>query len=132
MVVRVAVHGGPAAAAQQVVDCLDAQLYAWADERELQDQVAQRLASAFPVQREKSISQRDRPDFLVTAGDLVVAVEVKVAGARNTVLRQLGRYAAHDAVTAVVLASGRRTLLAGVPTMIHGKPIAVALLAGGL
>jgi hypothetical protein len=126
------VHCGPAVAAQQVVDCLDAQLYAWSDERELQDLVAQRLASAFLVRREKPLSQRDRPDFLVTAGDFIVAVEIKVAGARNTVLRQLGRYAARGAVSAVVLASGRRTLLAGVPTEIHGKPIAVALLAGAL
>lgn len=132
MVVRVAVQAGPAVAAQQVVDCLDVQLYAWSDERELQDLVALRLASSFPVRREKSLSQRDRPDFLVTAGDFIVAVEVKVAGARNMILRQLGRYAAHDAVNAVVLASGRRTLLAGVPTQIHGKPIAIALLAGGL
>ena len=132
MVVRVAGHCGPAVAAQQVVDCLGAQLYAWSDERELQDLVAHRLASAFPIRREKPLSRRDRPEFLVTAGDFTVAIEVKVAGARNMVLRQLGRYAAHDTVTAVVLASGRRTLLAGVPAVIHGKPIAAALLAGGL
>jgi hypothetical protein len=128
----VVVHGGPDVAARQIVECLGAQLYAWCDERELQDLVAQQLASSFQVCREKALSQRDRPDFLVTAGGFTVAVEIKVAGAANAVLRQLGRYAAHDAVSAVVLGSGRRTLLAGVPAVIHGKPIAVALLAGGL
>jgi hypothetical protein len=131
-VMSVVVHGGPDVAARQIVECLGAQLYAWCDERELQDLVAQQLASSFQVCREKALSQRDRPDFLVTAGGFTVAVEIKVAGAANAVLRQLGRYAAHDAVSAVVLGSGRRTLLAGVPAVIHGKPIAVALLAGGL
>jgi hypothetical protein len=102
--------------------------YRWSTEVELQDAIWDVLQPRRPgvfalLQREAPLSPQDRPDFMVTIGDTAVAVEVKVKGSRNAVLRQLGRYAAHDKVDAVLLASGRRTLAAAMPPIIHGKPV---------
>ncbi len=123
---------GPALACHLIVEHLGSGAYDWMDERGLQDEVADRLAQRFIVRREKALSARDRPDFLVTHYGYTVAIEVKVQGSQNAILGQLGRYAAHAEVDAVVLASGRRTLLAGVPTVIHSTPVAVVYLGGGL
>ncbi|MEB3023047.1 MULTISPECIES: hypothetical protein [Mycolicibacter] len=120
------------AAATAVAEHLSSFNYNWMTERELQDHVATVLETRFPTRREHALSRRDRPDFLVESQGLTIAIEVKVAGAHNAVLRQLGRYAEHDGIAALVLASGKRTLLAGVPRQIHTKPIALALLAGAL
>jgi hypothetical protein len=122
----------PASAAEMVVDCLSERSFRWVDERELQDAMEDHLSAHFATVREKRLSVTERPDFLVVAAEFTVAVEVKVAGSRTQVMRQLGRYAAHRQVDAVVLSSGRRTLLAGMPKVIHGTPIAVALLRGML
>lgn len=117
------------AAALRVVDQLESFRYSWSSELELQDAIATALPP-FTVHRELSLSRRDRPDFIVEVDGARIAVEVKIKGSRNEVLRQLGRYAEHDDVAAVVLASGKRTLLAGIPAALHGKPVVVALLAG--
>jgi hypothetical protein len=121
---------GPKSAAGAVAECLGERSFSWADERELQDAVDVALSSSFTTWRERALSRTERPDFLVDVDGFTVAVEVKVAGAHTQVLRQLGRYAAHVGVDAVLLASGRRTLLAGIPTVIHQTPIAVVLLRG--
>lgn len=65
----------------------------------------------------------------MTIGGGPVAVEVKVQGSPKANLSQLGRYAAHSEVDAVIPASGRRTLLA---TAIHETPVPVGYLGGGL
>ncbi len=122
----------PAQASHLIVAHLGSGTYDWIDERGLQEEVEDRLAERFSFHREKALSARDRPDFLVTIDGRTVAVEVKVQGSPNAILSQLGRYAAHADVDAVVLASGRRTLLAGVPTAIHATPVAVVYLGGGL
>jgi hypothetical protein len=99
-------------------------------EADLQAALHVTLASYYPVVREWRLSVRDRVDFLVSTGTARVAVEIKIQGARNPVLRQLGRYAAHDQVDALVLASTRRVLLHAMPPVVHGKPVAVALVGG--
>jgi len=113
-----------ASAAQRVAEHLTGFTYRWATEADLQDAMAGLLAdSLFEVEREKRLDRRDRPDFLVTADGRTVAVEVKVKGSRTAVLRQLGRYAEHDSVDAIVFASGLRTLAAAMPAAIHSKPV---------
>lgn len=68
------------------------------------------------VRREHSLSPGDRPDFMVEG----VVVEVKIRGAqKRSIFRQLTRYAEHDAVTALILASG---VSMGLPEAINGKP----------
>ncbi|WP_181242650.1 hypothetical protein [Caulobacter vibrioides] len=81
------------------------------------------LRAAFPgvaISREHRLSGRDRPDWLI---DGRFVVEAKVHGAvRAKIERQLQRYAEHDAVEGIVLATGRSIIL---PATIGGKPVAV-------
>ncbi|MEE3755241.1 hypothetical protein [Mycobacterium intracellulare] len=121
--------GADAAAA--VADHLGRFTYRWTSEIELQEAIWGVLQSRFVAERERALSRRDRPDFMVDVDGVAVALEVKVAGARNAVLRQLGRYAEHDTVDAIVLASSRRVLSAGIPAVIHRKPV-LAIYLGGL
>jgi hypothetical protein len=114
------------AAALEIARHLERYTYRWGGERDLQQGIGIVLARRFDVQAEVSLSRRDRPDFLVTVESHRVAVEVKISGARTAILQQLGRYAAHDTVDAVVLAAGRRALLVGIPDLIHRKPVVVA------
>lgn len=79
----------------------------------------------FVFEREARLSDQERVDFMI--GD--VAVEVKIKGAFIAVVEQLGRYAAVERVGAVLLVTTRRQLL-GVPSTLHGKPVAAALLTG--
>lgn len=121
-----------AEAAQAVADHLCSFTYQWTTEVELQEAIWDVLPAKFPADRERALSRRDRPDFIVDVDGLSVAIEVKVAGARSAVLRQLGRYAEHDQVDAIVLASGRRVLAARIPEIIHAKPVLAIHLGGRL
>ncbi len=122
-----------AAAANVVADHLQGYRYAWTSEVELQDAIWDVLAPNFNAVRERALSRRDRPDFLVHVDGLgSVAVEVKITGSRNAVMRQLGRYAEHDDIDAVILASGRRVLAAAMPTVIHTKPVLAIHLGSAL
>ena len=120
-------------AADDVASVLSSFTYDWLDEAALQRHLLSALSRAgFQARREVRLSPRDRPDFVVDHMGYAVAVEVKVKGGRPVIWRQLGRYAQHECVDAVVLAAGKRTLLAACPTDLCGKPVAVALLAGAL
>jgi hypothetical protein len=120
-------------AALKVVEHLESFTYRWSTESELQTAIWDVLHPRFPgAQREVHLSPQDRPDFMVGVDDVTVAIEVKVKGSRASVLRQLGRYAAHDEVDAVVLASGRRVLAASMPPVIHDKPVLAAFLGAAL
>lgn len=79
-------------------------------------------AKALPYQREIRLSSRDIPDFLVFDA---VAVEIKIGGARAAIFRQLQRYAGHDSVLAIVLATN---VPIGLLTEIDGKPCLIASL----
>ena len=69
------------------------------------------------VQREFRLSKTDRPDFLV---DGRIVVEVKVKGARKMdAYKQLERYAKHERVTHLILATSQSMNL---PSIIGGKP----------
>lgn len=121
-----------AEAARVVADHLLGFTYEWTTEAELQQAIWDVLPIRFAAERERALSRRDRPDFIVTVDGHLVAIEVKVAGARSAVLRQLGRYAEHDSIAAIILASGRRVLAAGIPEVIHTKPVLSIHLGGRL
>jgi len=77
------------------------------------------------VETEVSLSATDRIDLLVEH----VGIEVKVKGARRAVFAQLERYASHDRIGALVLATG-----AAWPTSMRevgGKPFFTASLSRG-
>lgn len=93
--------------------------YDLSNEAAVQAGIDQLLVDAFgreAVRREHRLSPFDRPDFMIGG----VAVEVKVRGARPALIwKQLKRYAAYEAVSAVVLVTNRAM---GLPASIDGKP----------
>jgi hypothetical protein len=114
--------------AERVVAALSDRVYRAARERALQDAIETVLRGAgFRVEREFRLNDRDRPDFLV---DKCVAVEVKMRASGSTVLSQLARYAAHDRVRAIVVATPRLSSLAGMPEEILGVAVRPVALSG--
>lgn len=91
------------------------------DEKACQAEIIQWLAAYVPegsgLRREPRLSARDIPDFMVDG----IAVEVKMNSAQpRSAIRQLGRYAAHEEVRALILASNRAIAL---PSTLNGKPV---------
>jgi hypothetical protein len=112
----------------RVLAALSTRTYSGHGEREIQDKVGAALTAAgVAFEREVRLSDRDRPDFLV-GGQVVV--EVKLKTPRSVVLRQLGRYAEHDRVQAIVLASTSFTTLRNMRMTIHRVPVSPAVLHG--
>ena len=71
-----------AAAANRVAEHLQGYRYTWTTEVELQDAIWDVLTTTFTAERERALSRRDRPDFIVHVDGLgSVAVEVKITGA---------------------------------------------------
>ena len=91
--------------------------YELGSEKSTQTGIEQQLRAHLPeVRREHRLAPGDVVDFFVDG----VAVEVKLK--RNqpaSILRQLERYARHDAVQAIVLVTNRAM---GLPPEINGKP----------
>lgn len=101
--------------------------FRFSSEDELQAGVAEVMAAAgVAFDREVAIGQRDRLDFL--AG--TAAIEVKVDGGRNDLLRQLARYARHDGIQDLVVVTSRARH-ARLPDLIGSKPIHVVWVSGG-
>lgn len=117
----------PIARMERVASHLKRARYRFSTEVILQASIADVLTAAgVSFEREARLSNGERVDFLV-GGDL--AVEVKIKGAFVAVAEQLGRYAAIERVSAVLLVTARRQLL-GMPTTLYGKPVRAALIAG--
>lgn len=72
-------------------------------------------------QREKVLDAANRPDFLTASG---IAIELKIDGSRNGVLRQLLRYSESANVSSVILVTTRSKHLK-MPQVIGGKPLYV-------
>lgn len=118
----------PVQIAERVVAALSDHVYRAARERALQDAIETVLRGrGFRVEREFRLNERDRPDFLV---DRYVAVEVKMRASGSAVLSQLARYAAHDRVRAIVVATPRLSSLAGMPEEILGVVVRPVALSG--
>lgn len=76
--------------------------------------------------REAPLGPQDRPDFLVGT----IAVEIKIKGTGANLIRQLGRYARHEEVQEIVLATTLRRILLQAPDSLLGVPIRKHLLQG--
>lgn len=75
-------------------------------------------ASGFKFAREVRLSKYDIPDFII---DECIALEVKLRGQRKKeIYKQLCRYAEHESIKALVLASN---VSMGLPEEINGKPV---------
>lgn len=97
-------------------------------EMELHSQIAEALnREGIAFDREVRLTEKDRVDFMVGG----IAVEVKVDGAKNEVLRQIHRYAQSDMVSAIVVVTDKARHL-NLPCCLNGKPVVVSsLIVGG-
>lgn len=91
----------------------------------------------FEISPEHRLDDRDRPDFLLVAGDYrwdasTIAIEVKIEGSGASVLRQLTRYAEHDLVDGILLVT-TRSKHHHIPLELNEKPVRlVSLIGAGL
>ncbi len=83
-------------------------------------------AAKFDFEREKALGPRDRPDFLLAGGAIVL--EAKARYPKKQIYRQLERYAAHDGVEVLILVTATAM---GMPATINGKPVHVVSLGMG-
>lgn len=94
-------------------------------ERETQAAIAEKLEwSGVAFEREARLSLKDRVDFLVGT----IGIEVKVGGQKRAILRQLERYATHEAIEMLVLVTN---VAMGLPSRIGGKPLHVVSIGRG-
>jgi hypothetical protein len=88
-----------------------------ANEAALQTSIEDALVAAtVPYTREHRLSPADRIDFLCGR----VGIEAKARYNKRAIYRQLERYAAHDAIDALILVTGTAM---GLPAEIGGKPV---------
>lgn len=91
-----------------------------ANERELQEQVARALGAAgVAFARERALSPRHRPDFMVAG----IAVELKVSGSPAALVEQIIGYLDYDGVIGALIVSTRLTHRC--PPLVLGKPVAL-------
>ncbi len=73
--------------------------------------------NAAKFEREVRLSPEDRIDFMI--GSIGLECKTRTAKSKMEIYRQLERYAKHDAVTHLILATNRAM---GLPETIGGKP----------
>lgn len=72
-----------------------------------------------PYEREKSLSARDRPDFII---DGRIALEVKIKGTLSQALRQVYRYASHSSLSEIIVV-GTPAWILRLPGSVGGTPL---------
>lgn len=114
----------------QIADLIGRAPFSFGRESELQENIAGLLTShKVAFQREHSLSANDRIDFLVSGG---LGIEVKIGGRRADLLRQVYRYAEHEAIAELLVVTSLTRHIAGAPAAIRGKPVRWAYLAGAV
>lgn len=114
--------------APEIIKLLHGSRLDLSSEKHLQAEIEQVFTAAgIPFEREKRLSDRDIPDFLV-AGGIAIECKMRNKARKIDIYKQLCRYAAHAEVNAIVLASN---MSMGLPEEINGKPVYVASLSRG-
>lgn len=112
-----------------VMAALDGLQPTFTSEVQLQTAVADHLTDqGLDVVREVELSGADRIDLYLPGCS--IGIEVKIAGSRADVERQLRRYAASPAIEALILVTSRAHH-ARLPLNIDGVPLRVHSLIGG-
>jgi hypothetical protein len=97
-------------------------------EKHLQDGIEKAfLEGGVRFEREKRLSVKDIPDFVVFPG-IVIECKMRNKGKKMAIYKQLCRYAECSEVTAIILASN---VSMGLPPEINGKPVYAASLSAG-
>jgi hypothetical protein len=104
--------------------------FRFGNERELQAGIERVLRDdGLTVTREARI-EAGTIDFVVTSNGAALGIEVKVAGSRAAVTRQLHRYLQSDRIGALLLVTTRASLR-NLPPQISGKRVFVHHLTSG-
>jgi len=114
--------------------------YRYANEADLQRQIGLVLrelgGDTFKAEHtlSKIDARRDRPDFFHSPTGIAIEIKTQFSGGSPAqVKRQLERYAAHDEVNAILLASTSHRIALCVPPEMNGKPVRrVALIMDAL
>lgn len=121
-------RGGAHLSAVDLVRFLQRHRFDLSSEKRLQGGIEEALTRAgIAFEREKRLSDRDIPDFLV-AGGIVIECKMRDKARKMDIFKQLSRYAAYQEVAAIVLASN---LTMGLPPDISGKAVYAASLSRG-
>lgn len=108
---------------EQIGQLLRSHRFQCSRELELQQAVYTVLREAnLQVVREKHLSRRDRPDFIVGGA---IAIELKIDGGLTEILRQVSRYAQLPGIQAVILVTTRQMHALQMPDCLCGKPVRV-------
>lgn len=114
---------------QSLANQLKMQRFSTIQEKKTQSEVeAFLLAEGYSFEREKRLSNKDIPDFLIRSPHGNIVLEVKIRFPKKLIYRQLERYAAHDEVNCVILLTGT---CMGLPAKIAEKPTALVSLGEG-
>jgi hypothetical protein len=117
-------------AAYEVAIALAGWRFLHADEDALQEGCQLVLQRAgYIADREVRLDARNRIDLRVVSEGVRVGIEVKIAGRRDAVLRQLTRYAESDQIDALILVT-TCVRHSPMPVALNGKPLLTVALAG--
>lgn len=99
----------------------------YSSEADLQDGIEKVLVSCgYRVEREFRLSFMHRLDFLI---DQEIAIETKIGGSANQLIRQVSYYAQYEKVAAILAVTDRATHT--LPPSFNGKPVLVHSLMDG-
>lgn len=108
---------------QTIGNLLAQHAFDYSSEKQLQDGIEQVLAQHnVTYQREARLSSKDIVDFVLDAEGGQIAMEIKIDGNRNALLRQIGRYLQHDTVACVFVVGTPHWIL-NLPQTLSGKQI---------
>lgn len=114
---------------QKLLFFLNKQRIQLSDEKTAQTGLADLLQGAgYAYVREKRLSDKDIPDFVVKLGAHQVVIELKIKAQRKSIYRQLERYAQHGDIDALILYTATAMHL---PEKINEKPAFVASMGAG-
>lgn len=105
----------------RIAEVVRAHRFRFNSEIELQRSIGDLLRSrGFDLTAEARLSATSRPDFLTGAG---IAIEIKIKGSRNALLRQIQRYMQHGEVQGVIVLSPKHLHVDGLPAFLSGLPV---------
>lgn len=104
---------------QTIISFFAGKRFPLSDEKRLQTAIEEEFQRAgILYEREFRLSPKDVIDFIVGR----VGIEVKIKGGKLAIFRQVERYAQHDGIDALILATN---VAMGMPEEINGKPVHV-------
>lgn len=108
----------------KIAELLTGYSFNFSDEKDLQEAIAQIFeAENIPFEREVTITEKDRIDFMV--GD--IGIEVKIGFSLSAVIHQLHRYAQNEAIRELILVTTKSQHQ--LPDEINGKKLTTVNLA---